>query len=651
MSKNIDWVFERRGSKESAVGDYIPGKILQSRKLNEISVYAREGGQNTKNQPIKEDQAVNVEVKLIELTGNHLQEYLKNLQWDELKQHIQACAKVRTSSPFSIKLKNSLEEITNNKSLFILNIEDSNSKGLTGAEANDDGESVSNFYNLCKATFFTPGDAKSSRGGSYGVGKSIFWNSSKISTVIFSSRVNETDQNPNGLRIYGRCELASHKVTNFNYTGSGFFGKPSKEKEGTYVYEAAESLWDNNDLAKKLYVDRDIKKGTGATISVVGLKDDFYEDGHEGHEILKGIKEQFEKFFWPSIALFPKKLNLSFKYQRNSKIRDDFDEDLELDLSKWQHFIDAANANEKNVVKIANKANSLSLRNLSLKVPPRKIKIDEIKEKLKKETIAPFQLSIKRGDKNDQWHEEKDKIALIRGFGMVVEYYRPSTSSISSSLPYFGVVKVGKTLGSSNENIISEVLFKDLEPELHDRWDSKTKGLETKYNKVKTAVDEFYENIDENLLQILGEEEIESNKGPEILAKMLNLGFKGKKENDSIISSENIKATIQDKYKWSVSGTIKISDFPKSKDKSHKRNWQVGFGFSIKEETSRGDRIPFSKISFNEIDNVRLLDSKNVTKVEVTEIKNFSFQGEIDLEKIVGSQDSKYLAINFFTGN
>ena len=234
---------------------------------------------------------------------------------------------------------------------------------------------------------------------------------------------------------------------------------------------------------------------------------------------------------------------------------------------------------------------------------------------------------------------------------MVVEYYRPSTSSISSSLPYFGVVKVGKTLGSSNENIISEVLFKDLEPELHDRWDSKTKGLETKYNKVKTAVDEFYENIDESLLQILGEEEIESNKGPEILAKMLNLGFKGKKENNSIISSENIKATIQDKYKWSVSGTIKISDFPKSKDKSHKRNWQVGFGFSIKEETSRGDRIPFSKISFNEIDNVRLLDSKNVTKVEVTEIKNFSFQGEIDLEKIVGSQDSKYLAINFFTGN
>ncbi len=49
MSKNIDWIFEPRSPSQSAVGDYIPGKILQSRRLNEISIYAREGGQNTKN--------------------------------------------------------------------------------------------------------------------------------------------------------------------------------------------------------------------------------------------------------------------------------------------------------------------------------------------------------------------------------------------------------------------------------------------------------------------------------------------------------------------------------------------------------------------------------------------------------------------------
>ena len=649
MTKKINWVFEPRGSKQSRVGEYIPGKILQSRKLEPISVYAREGGQNTKNQPLNKNQPVNVEIKLIELTGNTLKEYLENLRWNTLRNHIKACSDVRTESAFSINLKSALKELDDTNSLFILNIEDSNSIGLTGPEGDDDEKSSFNFVNLCKATFFTAENASSSRGGSYGVGKSIFWNCSKISTVLFSSQVNETKKNPSGLRIFGRCELASHKVNQDTHTGQGFFGEPKREIElrskGTkFEYEAANSLWDDKELAKKLYIDRDINKGTGATISIVGINEELYKNGQEGHEILQGIKEQFEKFFWPSLVS-PKKLNLSFKYQRNSKIRNDFDDLLRVDLSKWQHFIDAADTSKSKTVKVANTANSISKRKLTIKLPKRKIKIKEIKDK--DDFITPYEFSIKRGDKNSSNHEEADRIALIRGFGMVAEYYRPFASSISSSLPYFGVVKVGELLGQTEANFKSEVFFKDLEPALHDRWDSKTKGLDTKYNKVKRVVDEFYANIDDSLIEILGEEVIESNKGPELLAKMLNLGFRGKKETDFIISSENIKAVPQEKYKWNVSGTIRISDFPKTK----KNIWSVGFGFSIKEETSRGDKIPFSKILFIENDNVNLLNDTNGAKVEVSEIKNFSFEGEIDLEKVVGKQDPKLFAINFYTAN
>ena len=76
----------------------------------------------------------------------------------------------------------------------------------------------------------------------------------------------------------------------------------------------------------------------------------------------------------------------------------------------------------------------------------------------------------------------------------------------------------------------------------------------------------------------------------------------------------------------------------------------MGFGFSIKEETSRGDKISFSEIKFNE-PYVELIDKTNGAKVEVTDNKNFSFEGQIDLEKIVGKQDPKLIAINFFTTN
>ena len=48
---------------------------------------------------------------------------------------------------------------------------------------------------------------------------------------------------------------------------------------------------------------------------------------------------------------------------------------------------------------------------------------------------------------------------------------------------------------------------------------------------------------------------------------------------------------------------------------------------------------------------MRILDNKNETKVEVTDTKNFSFDGELNLEKIVGNQNPKNIAINFFTNN
>jgi len=652
----IVWNFERRGSTQSAVGDYMPGKILQSRRLDPIDIITREGGQNTLNQPIDENfiKPVNVEIKLIELTGKYLDEYLKELRWDILKNHIESCANRSKQSELSRNLKRSLKEMKDTKSLYILNIEDSNSFGLTGPEGDMEASQKPNFFNLCKANFFTAENPDPRRGGSYGVGKSIFWICSKLSTVLFSSLVDKTDSNPSGLRIFGRTELATHSIKKKSYKGTGFFGVGSFEKEEGYSYEASRSVWNNHEIARKLYLDRDKNKGTGATISIVGLKENIYGESLEGHEILIGLKNKFEKFFWPALIPSRKKLNLSFVYQRNSKIRNDYDHLFKVDLAKWQKFIDAYEVKKNDVVKIANTSNSLAKRDLNLKIPPR-IMTKEEKEKNKIQTNTPFEFSIQRGDQSSSNDDEANKIALIRGFGMVVDYYKPSATSISNTLPYFGVIKVGHLLGSSNSNEVSETFFRDLEPALHDRWDAKTKGLDTKYKNVRKTVEEFYEKIDEGLIEMLGEEEIESKKGPELLAGMLNLGFKGKKDSDYIISSENIKAVPTEKFKWNVSGTIRISDFPNSKEKSKQKNkknlWSVGFGFSIKEETSRGDKIPFSKITFIENDNVTLIEKNNGAKVDVADTKSFSFEGEINLENLVEKVDTKLLAINFFTSN
>jgi len=647
------WVFERRGKKQKAVGAYVPGQILKSRKHDEFEILSREGGQNTKNQPKYDEKQkpVKVEFKLIELTGSHIKNYFEALEWKTLIEHITACSKRSAQSSLSLQLKKALNDFSNirENSLFLLNLEDSNSRGLTGPEGDDESVEINNFFNLCKADFFTPDKAKSQRGGSYGVGKSIFWKCSKVSTVLFSSVLDKDAKNKtrDGLRIFGRTELASHKIKEKSYIGQGFFGKFTENTEEGYKYDSADSIWNNNFLAERLYLNRDKKKGTGATVSIVGFNEELSKSGFEGHEILLGIKEKFEKYFWPSLALNPKTFEISFVYQRNSKIRNEYQDQLNVNLEKWEPFINAANVKKEKIVKIANSPGLVSKKTFFIKIPPRKVEITELGEKVKGDTKTNVEISIKREEKNMVSHEEHNKIALVRGFGMVVDYVSPKKEPLSSDLPYFGVVKVGKLMGESKADIISEIFFKDTEPALHDRWDEKTEGLRIKYSGYNDTIKDFYAQIDESLVEMCGEEDAESDKGPLILSDMLNLGFKSK-PNETVISSEDIVAQATDKHKWMVSGKLKISDYPKSEEKKNDKSWNVTFGFSIKEETSRGDKVPFSKIEFLD-EGVEIVKNQESVSIKATNTKSFAFKGELDLSSKIKNQNPKLCAVNFYT--
>ncbi len=410
----------------------------------------------------------------------------------------------------------------------------------------------------------------------------------------------EKEKTKGGLRVFGRTSLPSHSFEDEHFRGPGYFGTTTEVKnKRNQTLQMAHSVWDNQKLAKDLFVYRDLQKKTGATISIVAFDESKAKEyGLEGHEILIGIKKQFEKYFWPAISIYPNKLNLSFLFQRNLKIREEYNELLKVDLNDWKNFIDAANvaSNSQELKKIANKENYFSKKILDIKLPPRKVKIPELDEKIKDYTNTHFELSIKRGKKEEIKSPEANKVALIRGFGMVVDYRKPELTTLSSSLPFFGVVKVGKLLGNEKKEIISETFFKDHEPELHDRWDAKVKGIENKYSKSAKTISDFFDLIDNNLLIMCGEEETEGNKGPELLSSMLNLGFKGGEKTEYRISSENIKAISINKYIWIVSGIINISDYPKSEEGKINKSWEVEFGFSVKEETSRGDKLPFKKI-------------------------------------------------------
>ena len=125
--------------------------------------------------------------------------------------------------------------------------------------------------------------------------------------------------------------------------------------------------------------------------------------------------------------------------------------------------------------------------------------------------------------------------------------------------------------------------------------------------------------------------------------------FRGGKKLSHQISTKNITATTQDKYLWNVSGTIEISDYPETEKKNKDKKWTVNFGFTIKEETSRGDKIPFEKIDFFDDQSVEIDNKESGVSVSITNSKSFSFRGILDLKKILKNQNPAFCALKFYT--
>ena len=190
MSNSFKWHAEKQGTVERE--DNPTAQVV----TKDIDTLAKEPTQNSNDQRKDQNKVVKIRFGLISLTGEFKRNFLKAMKWESLQPHLKAISEVENLSRLTNKIRSGLKEIDENESLTLLKVEDFNTKGLIGEEFGDnDGEN--NFKLFCKADFstsMTPG-----RGGSYGVGKYVFWQFSNISTVLMSSRVQGKENK--GLRI------------------------------------------------------------------------------------------------------------------------------------------------------------------------------------------------------------------------------------------------------------------------------------------------------------------------------------------------------------------------------------------------------------------------------------------------------------------
>ena len=129
------------------------------------------------------------------------------------------------------QLQSGLKALQSSATLTLLRIADYGARGLTGPEfAEGDQSDYGNFVKLCRLDLYSGKDKTS--GGSFGLGKAVYWRFSRLQTVLFNSTCRPEDAVDGQWRnrIIGVNQGVVHQLGGNNFQGRGFFGEPRTKR-------------------------------------------------------------------------------------------------------------------------------------------------------------------------------------------------------------------------------------------------------------------------------------------------------------------------------------------------------------------------------------------------------------------------------------
>ena len=265
-----------------------------------ISSLARESAQNSNDARIPGPRA-DLVYSFIMLGGEARKKFEEAIRWNtELKPHLSAMAEAAAEAVTAGQLQSGLRALESAPSLALLRISDYGARGLTGPEfAEGDPAKYGNFVKLCRLDLFSGKDKNA--GGSFGLGKAVYWRFSRLQTVLFNSTL-DPDEAVHGEwrdRVIGVNQGVVHQLDGSNFQGRGFFGVP--EADGHIA-----SIWNDPQVVDTLQLRReDDRPGTSALL--VGFYDPDEPDKGlrevgELREFAKSLEAAIEEEFWPLLT-------------------------------------------------------------------------------------------------------------------------------------------------------------------------------------------------------------------------------------------------------------------------------------------------------------------------------------------------------------
>jgi len=460
---------------------------------HDLGTFVREVIQNANDQAID---APSVSLDLMALSGNELAAFKEAIAWDTLEPHLRGAAPTRVGR----RVGEHLDGMAESDRLVVLRIADHNTVGLTGEE--DTGES--HFRALCKDTLFSHKRSESA-GGSYGLGKSVLWAFSGLSTVVFSSVLQEDLEGRVSPRLIGRTELPSHVVGEDGFTGSGWFGRPVQLSHG---FERAESVWsrDARALAKQLGLQRS-GSASGTSILILGFRDPTGDSDMSAGAIRKAIQHAAARNFWPAMQFTQRRLEINV-------------DGVPVDATAApdaRPFVECWNARDRAVEQLE-APGDVVVRPIKVQLPRRRDR--------KRGAVGRVDLIVRLADESSR--DAVGQVALFRGSGMVVRYL--DQSALAESLRKFHAVLACGTGRSEDPDPSDEEVehfLRAAEPPGHDDWQN-TAAVKDAYVKgYGKALQRLKDQVLHELREALAPSMGQAIEGPDRLRKRFPIGTKG----------------------------------------------------------------------------------------------------------------------------
>ncbi|MFC7236910.1 hypothetical protein ACFQS4_01385 [Saliphagus sp. GCM10025317] len=446
------WYFEEMGDKAEQNADILTKHAFE----NDVATFVRETLQNANDAlNVDADGPVEVHYRFEKLSGQELERFLAELECEpeddevDLYDHLRAAGELEDDR----QLDQYLDYLEREDELLLLSVEDRNTQGLDGLETEDG----TNYTALVRDMGRSNKDA--TEGGSHGVGKTVLWAFSGMSTVLFTSYPVQDTGDYDPPRFVGRTLLPDHRDQESDqlYSGNGWYGRRDPEDPDTRHVSA----WGDEarERARALYTEH-VADVSGTTATIVGFRDPTAEEFADVDELLETFRRSVAEYFWPAIERGNLRVYLEGPDDEPTLV-----DPYEVDVVR--PFVDCFRERDSPDDDLESRGNVVEGQ-ITFDLPDKKIGNDTQTEP--KGRLGVYAKSPSPGDDETRLNE----VAIFRGAGMVVDYINVSGAASYGS-PFYGILLAGEARGWGDRSLEIadgqvEEFLRTSEPAAHDEW-------------------------------------------------------------------------------------------------------------------------------------------------------------------------------------